>query len=162
MRVQRKRNFKKAFPECQRNQQAQAGQLPQLWAQAAQQAVVAEREGQADPAAGSQEVEAEVQVEVDEVQEVLDDAEGILDLSAGHAVDAQDSDDEDDDGVYIPIDELDFDQLESDLSSEVDVFVKIDLNDYEFDNWEEELKDDEWINREKTNKLHKMMNQVAW
>ena len=90
-----------------------------------------------------------MQVEVDEVQEVLDDAEGILDLSAGHAVDAQDSDDEDDDGVYIPIDELDFDQLKSDLSSEVDVFVKIDLNDYEFDKLmitllrEEELEDDE-------------------
>ena len=83
MRVQRKRNFKRAFPECQRNQQAQAGQLPQLWAQAAQQAVVAEKEGQADPAAGSQEVEAEVQVEAEEAQEILDDAEGILDLSAG-------------------------------------------------------------------------------
>ena len=63
--------------------QAQAGQLPQLWEQAAQQAAVVEREGQADPAAQSQEAEAEVQVEAEEAQEILDDAEGILDLSAG-------------------------------------------------------------------------------
>ena len=34
---------------------AQAGQLPHLWEQAAQQAAVVEREGQADPAAQSQE-----------------------------------------------------------------------------------------------------------
>ena len=58
--------------------QAQAGQLPQLWEQAA----VVEREGQADPAAQSQEAEAEVQVEAEEAQEILD-AESILDLSAG-------------------------------------------------------------------------------
>ena len=52
--------------------------------------------------------------------------------------------------------------VESDLSSEVDVYMKIDdLNDYEFDNWKEELEDDERMNKEKTNKLHKMMNQVA-
>ena len=37
--------------------------------------------------------------------------------------------------------------------------MKIDLNDYEFDNWKEELEDDERMNKEKTNKLHTMMNQ---
>ncbi len=61
--------------------QAQAGQLPQLWEQAVQQAAVVEREGQAGPAAQSQEAEAEVQVEAEEAQEILDDDEGILDLS---------------------------------------------------------------------------------
>ena len=60
---------------------------------------------------------------------------------------------------YIPIDEREFDQLETTCPARW-TYIYEDRPNYEFDNWKEELEDDERMNKEKTNKLHKMKNQL--
>lgn len=52
-------------------------------------------------------------------------------------------DDDDNDEAYIPLSDINFDRLESDLSSELSYFLNINLDNYEFDNREEELQDEE-------------------